>query len=500
MEDLLGGNQWIDIDQFSERDFPTDPDIIQNDINNPNAIIKKGDVFGYNYDMNILHTSAFAQNEWNLAQFDAYYAAKLTYTQFSRFGHMKNGRAPLNSEGQGDVWYFTDPSVKAGVAYKIDGRNRIFANAVAETRAPLASNSYVSERIKDTRIDKLQSAKILSYDIGYSFSFPSVRGRVSAFQTHMLGTTDKLGYYDDEYRTFVNHILVNSNKIYQGIEAGVSVKLNSSFTISAAGTLADYHYTNNADGIKSFENGSSPDISSLARPNYTPDLGQKVMTQGLKIAAGPQLAGNITLDYFHPKMWFVDITLNYFNNNYLDFAPNRFTKTNYGNLPSTFYSKSNLAYIQEKTTDADGKFDNAAFNTLLADAAYKASFGLEKDESILWGNYGNVSAKLDENGKVESIEPSDTRQSLGTQEKLLGGFMLDFSIGKVIYLENRNSINFNLSASNILNNTSMVTGGYQQARLPLDDGAIDKANLNKFPSKYYYAWGMNVFFNVGYRF
>ncbi len=78
--------------------------------------------------------------------------------------------------------------------------------------------------------------------------------------------------------------------------------------------------------------------------------------------------------------------------------------------------------------------------------------------------------------------------------------MLDASVGKLFYLKNRRSLNFNLSVSNILNNTSMITGGYQQARLPLVDSAIDGANLNKFPNKYYYAWGFNMFLNIGYKF
>lgn len=430
MDDLLGGKQWIDIDQFAEQDNPTNINVIQNDLKNPNAIIKVGDKFGYNYDINVLHGTAFAQNEWVLPQLDIYYAAKLTYTQFSRYGYMDNGRAlPTASKpkaeisyGQGTVWYFTDPSFKAGATYKLDGRNRILVNAIAETRAPLPSNSYISQRIKDTRVPNLQSEKVLSYDLTYAFSFPSVRGRISGFRTHVLGSSDLIGYYDDEKRTFVNHILTKSDKINQGIEAGVSVKLNSSFTLALAGTYADYHYTNNALGIKSPENGSFADESDT------------VMTNGLKIANGPQLAANIKLSYFNPKMWFADVTLNYFDNNYLDFAPNRFTKGN----------------IAKYVTNAD-----PAKNSLLI---------------------------------------------LGTQEKLKPGFMLDASLGKVIYLKNRKTLNINLSVSNILNNTKMVTGGYQQARLPLDGAAIDVLNLNKFPSKYYYAWGFNMFLNIGYKF
>jgi hypothetical protein len=435
MDDLLGGKQWIDIDQFAEQDNPTDIRVVQNDLNNPNAIIKVGDKFGYNYDINIIHASAFAQNEWILPQFDIFYAANVTFTQFSRYGYMDNGRALATtytlggtkekelSLGQGSIWYFTDPSLKFGTTYKVDGRNRITVNAIAQTRAPLPSNSYISQRIKDTKIKYLQSEKLLSYDLSYAFSFPSVRGRISGYRTHVLGSSDLIGYYDDEKRTFVNHILMKSDKIYQGIEAGVSVKLNSSFTLAAAGTYADYHYTNNAIGIKSPENGSFKD---------EPDT---VMTKGLKVANGPQLAANVKLSYFNSKMWFADVTLNYFDNNYLDFAPNRF-------------SKANIALYK-------------------TDAAIAA---------------------------------------LGTQEKLKGGYMLDASLGKLIYLKNRKSLNFNLSVSNILNNTKMVTGGYQQARLPLDTTPpstavfVDTNNLNKFPSKYYYAWGFNLFFNIGYKF
>lgn len=424
MDDLLGGKQWIDIDQFAERDLTgllagKSKDIIQNDLNNRDRKIYKGDIFGYNYDINVMHGSAYLQNEWNFNQLDLFYAGKITYTQFNRYGHMRNGRAPDNSYGASKTLWFIDPSLKAGATYKIDGRNRISANVLAETRAPLPYGAYVSERIKDTHVPNLKSRQILSYDLGYSFVFPVVRGRVSAFQTHILKGTESTGYYDDEERTFINFLLSDVNKIYRGIEAGVSVKLNSSFSVSMAGTLADYRYTSHSTGTMSFENGAQADKVD------------SVFTKGLKINTGPQMAFNVTLDYFHPKMWFADITLNYFDNNYLDFAPSRFTKTN----------------MAKYTTD-------------------------------------------------------EIRNALGTQEKLKGGFLLDASVGKLIYLKDRRSLNFNLSLSNILNNTSMITGGFQQGRLPIDSDTkqIDTANLNKFPNKYYYAWGFNLFFNVGYKF
>ncbi len=436
IDDMLGANKYIDIDSYAERDLvggtlqDADPRIIENDINDTQKVKNKGDIIRYNYDINVTTVNGFAQAEWKISQLYLFAAAKATYTQFYRFGHMENGRAwylreikgkNVNSYGKSTTWYFTDPSAKAGLIYNIDNRSHIVANVLAETRAPLAQDAYVSERIKDVLVKNLTTEKILSYDLSYTFNYKAVRGRLSGFRTHVNDAVEKLGYYDDSYRTFINHLLSGVNKIYQGVELGVSVPINSMFTVSTAGTYADYRYLNDATGIKSYENGAVDDIT------------EKVLTKDLKINAGPQLAANITLDFFH-NLWFADVTLNYFDNNYLDFAPNRFTESNQQMLQA-------------------------------APAMY---------------------------------------EKLGKQEKLPAGFILDASVGKLIYLKNRKSLNFNLSVSNILNNTQMITGGYQQARMPLyNDLGTYKLNTKGadwFPNKYYYAWGINLFFHVGYKF
>lgn len=421
MLDLMGGNQWIDIDQFAERDFPSNATIIQNDVDNPNRVIKEGDKFGYDYDMNIYTAKVFAQNEWNFAHLDFYYAAKMSYTNFSRFGHMRNGRAEylgVQSKGKGKTYTFLDPSFKGGVAYKFDGHNRISVNALAESRAPLAYNAYISPRIKDTRIKNLQSEKVLAYDINYTFNYRMVKGRVSAFRTHYADVAELTGYYDDANQTFVNTSISGLKKMYQGVEAAANVKLNSNFSVIVAGTWSDNKYTSNGNAVMSPENGSFADIK------------ERVYTNGLYASAGPQIAASLTLDYFHSKMWFADITGSYYAKNYLDFAPSH----------------------------------------------YLAS-------------------------RMKEYTP-EQKKVLATQEELPAGFLLDASVGKLIYLNNRaQQLNINLSLSNILNNTKMITGGYQQGRLPLDsDSKIDNANLNKFPNKYYYAQGFNLFLNIGYKF
>ena len=73
--------------------------------------------------------------------------------------------------------------------------------------------------------------------------------------------------------------------------------------------------------------------------------------------------------------------------------------------------------------------------------------------------------------------------------------MLNASIGKVVYLNRKLSLNLNLNVNNILNNRKIQTGGYQQGR-------FDYTNYTttKFPNKYYYAQGIKVYFNVGLKF
>ena len=55
INDLLGGDFWVDVDQFAERDFE-DPNLAQNDLQEINRVARNGDVFGYNYNIPVSYT------------------------------------------------------------------------------------------------------------------------------------------------------------------------------------------------------------------------------------------------------------------------------------------------------------------------------------------------------------------------------------------------------------------------------------------------------------
>ena len=85
-----------------------------------------------------------------------------------------------------------------------------------------------------------------------------------------------------------------------------------------------------------------------------------------------------------------------------------------------------------------------------------------------------------------------------------GGFMLDASIGKSIYLK-RGQLSVNLMLTNILNNTKITTGGFEQSRQDnsyTQAGEVNSARTYKFSRnpKLYYAYGINGMLNITYRF
>ncbi|MGL5920400.1 MAG: carboxypeptidase-like regulatory domain-containing protein, partial [Bacteroidales bacterium] len=84
------------------------------------------------------------------------------------------------------------------------------------------------------------------------------------------------------------------------------------------------------------------------------------MTKDLHQPTGPQTVGSIKLDYFHPKMWFADVTVSYFGRNYLDFAPSAYTKSMYD-----IYTPEQKAIFGTQTELKDGIMVDASIGKLI---------------------------------------------------------------------------------------------------------------------------------------
>ena len=119
---------------------------------------------------------------------------------------------------------------------------------------------------------------------------------------------------------------------------------------------------------------------------------------------------------------------------------------------------------------------------------------------IDFSTYKRLYSILKKNGNVSIGENGREVIDIPEQERFKGGWMLDLSIGKYIRLAKGRSLSINLTVNNVLNNTNMKTGGYEQNRDDrYEDGDLRVYRFSR-NSKYYYAQGINGLFNIGFRF
>lgn len=310
VRDMLGGEFWLDVDKYSANQFPSNPDIAQNNLNQPNRKVVKGDIFGYNYTVNALQANVWLQNMITMPHWDVNYGLNASYTQYYRTGYMRNGRAPEDSYGKGVTHRFDNAGLKAGATYKINGRNHIMGHAEYETRAPLFGFAYLMPNIKDQTVD-LQNERVFSADLSYGWNYRIFRGSIGAFYTDMSNGTEKSQFYDDRYSTFVHYMLQNVRTTYKGVELGMAVKIIPSLTATFAGTMASYRYKNNPTSYRASENGTIPDtVNTVYLKNY-------------RVGGTPQRAAYIGLDYQAPKMWFFNLNAAWMSCDYVMLAPSR---------------------------------------------------------------------------------------------------------------------------------------------------------------------------------
>jgi hypothetical protein len=313
MNDLLGGDYWVDIDQFALRDFD-DPNQAQNDLQNPNKIIKVGDIFGYNYDIHVNKNEIFSTYSFNKNRVESFFGINFSTTTFWREGKMQNGRFPDNSLGKSEKQTFLNYGAKFGFLYKITGRHLLSINGMYKTEAPYVRNAYVSPRTRDQLVPNLSSTEIISGDINYNVRLPFLKARLTGFFTQINNQTWARSFYHDEYRTFVNYMMTNVDQTFMGIEFGFESNITSTLQFTGAFTVGDYLYKSRP--VATITRDNSQEVIALDKVIYL---------KNFKIGGMPQQASSLGLKYNSPKYWYAGINFNYFTDIYLSPNPDRRT-------------------------------------------------------------------------------------------------------------------------------------------------------------------------------
>jgi len=320
IEDLLGGEYWIDIDQFAERDFAGDTAVLINDLLHPDVRLGEGDKYGYDYILSRKKGRHWGLFQYTQPHFDVYAGYSVDYNAYQREGKMQNGRYPDNSLGKSDIQSFITYSAKAGLTYKFTGRDFIRVNVANMTLPPALANIYVVPTISNLYIDHIEKESILSGDITYQRTGKKLSGRITAYQTYFENQTNQMGFYHDDLRTFVTYTRTGIDKIHQGIELGISLELLKGLNWTSFVNVGNYVYTSRPEATISYANGSKPDTTKVIYSRYFNDY------------STPQFVATSGLRYNSNKFWFVNVNFNFFDKYYMSFNPERRTDAAVSNL------------------------------------------------------------------------------------------------------------------------------------------------------------------------
>ena len=316
IKDLLGGDYWLDVDQFAERDFGANPDLIQNDLNNPNRLVKEGDKYGYDYNAHIRDYRLWANADFNYKGLEANIALEGGYNQFWREGLFKKGLFPENSFGNSDKHNFWTYTAKLGLAYQFNANHRVYANAGYMSSAPYFQEAFLSPRTRNSIVPNLSTKKTFSADLNYSFKLGEFAVRATAFYTSIKDQTDLISFYDDLQRAFTNFAMSGIDQRNIGMELGFRVPLPfvNGLSVQGAVSYGNYVYTSNPFVTQTVDNSDKVVVDNA-----------KVYWEGYKVASTPQLAADLGLNYRGPNYIFAGIDLGFYDQNYISMNPLRRT-------------------------------------------------------------------------------------------------------------------------------------------------------------------------------
>jgi len=504
VKDLLGGQYFLNINNFAERDYAFSEAKVQNDLdywlnhNRQAEKVVKGGKYGYDYYAHVRNANAWANALFNFGAFKANIAGKVGVSSFYREGLMRNGLFPgldasgkeyiidgvnltsydekgnaVTSYGKSEVSTFLTGAIKGGLEYDFTGGHRIYANGGFFLDAPKFNQAFLSPRTRNSLMEGLTNIKTVSADINYQYSNNGYQIRATGFWTKIMDQSDLMSFYDDSYNSFSNFAMTGIDERHAGVELGFKIPMPFLSGLSLQGALSagEYIYTSTPTMTETIDNSSEVVVSGApvtywaSHPVYQKDshgipttdvFGNYVVEKVQKhyVPSTPQLAANLALNYRTRSYWFFTFGANLFAESYLDMNP---------------LYRTELAVV-----GPDDNLTNA----------------VRKEHRLNW--------YMNETVVNQGLSPMEI-EYMAAQEKLNDKpvLLLNLSIGKSWYIHRKYNFGFSLEAKNLTNNTGVKTGGYEQTRLIKSESYTC---YYKFDPKYFYMQGASYMLNLYYRF
>lgn len=314
VEDLLGGQYYVNLNDFAIQDFPNNQDALQYDLQHPNRILHVGDDYGYDYYSQVHKTSAWIQPYFKFNHIEFFVSGQLTHNYYWRTGNVQNGLFPTNSLGDSKKISLINYAIKGGVQYKVNGRNYLYMNVIVKTDPPSFNNSFVSARTRNDEVGNLTNENIYSGELGYQYKSPILTIKGSLFYTEFRNGIQNRSFFHDDYRTFVNYNMSGIGKRQYGGEIGLQAKIYKGLSMSAVANIGRFQYSTNA-------------VATITKDNSNQVLAanQTAYIKNYYIGGMPQACASVGFKYTSRQYWFVGINFNYFDWMYAEVNPVRRT-------------------------------------------------------------------------------------------------------------------------------------------------------------------------------
>ena len=463
LDDLLGGDYYVNIDQFAERDYASSVTMYQNDLdyylkNGKAQTVKQGDKYGYDYYANVRRAEAWVSGKFSKFGLDVALAGRIGYTKYWREGLLRKGLFPgldangqpmtyegkvittydpitgdaITSLGKSEVKDFLTGAAKLNVSYVIPGGHRVYANAAFIADAPNFNQAFISPRTRNSIVPNLKTNKTLTADLNYAYSNSGYDVRVTGYYTAIKDQSKVMSFYDDAQNSFTNFAMSGIDQRHIGLELGFKVPLPvPNLALQGVVSYGQFVYTSNPKMYQTYDNSAAivEDTYGVTIPYWKSHPTADGKTVKHYVSGTPQLATSLGLSW-NKNYWFVDADVDYFDFAYLDMNP---------------------LYRTDMATS----------------------------------------------GPDKTVTPTEI-EYMAAQEKFKGAVLVNASVGKSWYIKRNYQLGFSLQVKNILNTTNLRTGGYEQTRLV--DNTVSKERYYRFDSKYFYMSGINYMLNIYFRF
>lgn len=413
MKDLLGGDYWIDVDKYAERDFVGER-VMQNNLEyyekyGHAPIVKEGDKYGYDYYAHVRDAKVWGIWNFNTARLEGFVAGEAGYVSQWREGLYRKGSFENNSFGDSEKLNFFEYKAKGSLSYKISGANSLTASVAYMQQAPSFQSSFVSPRTRNSVTPNLTAEKVFSADLTYDLHVGGFKARVSGYYTTIEDRSKVISFYDDLQATFTNFAMSNIDSRYAGVEVGFSIPLFKFLNLNGAVSYGDYRYTSNPLITQTADNSAEIVLS-----------GEKVYWKGYHVESTPQTAANLGLSLRTSNNIYAGIDVNYYNALYLSMNPlYRTDKALTGRIFASNTYEENLASVKEMTHQE--RFDNAFVlnanigkNWYIVNRKYNLGVSLQvnnllNNRTIRTGGYEQMRLREDESGTTVKYDRFDSK-------------------------------------------------------------------------------------------